>query len=98
MRVTIEIDEKSGSTAITPQTVSASTGSAGADTASSASLSSPPAAVLEIAAATGALNGGPAPNASGSTDSAPHPFHSRGGAMSEATHAEAISGGTAGKV
>jgi hypothetical protein len=90
MRVTIEIDEKSGSTAITP-----STGSSGADTASSAST--PPPEVLAIAAATGALNGGPAPGASGSTDSGPHPFHSRGGAVSDATHAGSISGGEAAK-
>jgi hypothetical protein len=93
MRVTIEIDEKSGSTAITP-----STGSSGADTASSASTLSPPPEVMAIAAATGALNGGPAPGASGSTDSGPHPFHSRGGAMSEATHAAAVSGGAAERV
>ena len=95
MRVTIEIDEKSGGTAITPNN-SASTGFAGADTVSSASALSPPPEVLAIAAATGALNGGPAPNASGSLDAAPHPFHARG-AMSEVAHAEAISGGTAAK-
>jgi hypothetical protein len=97
MRVTIEIDEKSGSTAITPSTASAGTGSSGADTASSASAPSPPPEVMAIAAATGALNGGPAPGASGTTDSGPHPFHSRGAAVSDATHAAAVSGGEAAK-
>jgi hypothetical protein len=95
MRVTIEIDEKSGSAATTANTISGSTSTPRADTVSTAS---PPPDVLEIAAATGAINGGPAPGTSGSTDSGPHPFHSRGGAMSEAAHAAAISGGEAAKV
>jgi hypothetical protein len=95
MRVTIEIDEKSGSTATTANIVSGSTSTPGVNAVSTAS---PPPDVLEIAAATGAINGGPAPGASGSTDSGPHPFHSRGGAMSDAAHAAAISGGAAAKV
>ena len=94
MRVTIEIDEKSGNAATTANTVSGSTSSPAADTVSTAS---PPPDVLEIAAATGAINGGPAPGTSGSTGSGPHPFHSRGGAMSEAAHAAAVSGGAAPK-
>ena len=97
MRVTIEIDEKSGSSGTTSNTASGSSSSPGADAVSTASTVSPPPDVLAIAAATGAINGGPAPGTSGSTDSAPHPFHSRGGAMSEAAHAAAISGGAAAK-
>lgn len=97
MRVTIEIDEKSGSSAITPSAASGSTSSPGTDTASSGPTLSPPPEVMAIAAATGALNGGAAPNTSGSTDSAPHPFHSRGAAVSDATHAAAVSGGEAAK-
>jgi hypothetical protein len=89
MRVTIDIDEKSGSTAITPNAASSSASSPAADTAPS---SSPPPEVMAIATATGAFNGGPAPNTS--SDAAPHPFHSHA-AVSETTHAAAESGGTA---
>jgi hypothetical protein len=98
MRVTIEIDEKSGNVATTAATPSGSAGSQTAETVSAAPVLTPPPDVLAIAAATGAINGGPAPDTSGSTASAPHPFQSRGGAMSEVAHAAAISGGAASKV
>ncbi len=62
---------------------------------SETSAATPPQDILELAAATGSINGGPAPSISASSDSAPHSYQSRGGAMSEAAHAAATSGGAA---
>ena len=93
MRITIEIDEKTGSAATSsaPETqVAASAPSVPA----APSLDSPPSDVLALAAASGAINAGPAPTSSGSTDSAPHPFVSSG-ATPQATPAAALSAGSA---
>jgi hypothetical protein len=98
MRITIEIDEKSG-TAPANSSV-AITGSApsspGPATPAVSPASGPPPDILAVAAATGAINAGPAPTLSQTNDSAPHPFISQGDGMpgSMATTA-AISAGSA---
>jgi hypothetical protein len=97
MRITIEIDEKSG-------TVSAESGAAltgvappgwGATPPAAASVAGPPPDVLALAAATGAINAGPAPTFLGPSDSAPHPFISQGGRLSSTSPSAAISAGPA---
>lgn len=97
MRVTIEIDEKTGTASTASGESGSSTSAPGAEASAGGSTSAPPAEVLQLAAASGALNGGPAPDIAAATASAPHPFHSRGGAMTEAAHAAAVSGGAAAK-
>lgn len=96
MRITIEVDEKSGPTS-GEATSPGSSSSIHLSTAAtpSVTVSSPPADVMEQAAASGAINAGPAPAQAGATSVAPHPFHSQVGAMSEAAKAAAESGGPA---
>lgn len=94
MRITIEIDEKSGS--VTPDLAATNSDVQPVGQAAMAASSAPPAEVLALAAATGAINGGPAPTfAAASADSAPHPFISRGGTMTETGRTAAISAGSA---
>jgi hypothetical protein len=96
MRITIEIDDKSGTVpANSGPAISAITSPApSAVSPAAASVEAPPPDVLTVAAATGAINAGPAPTFSQLSDSAPHPFVSRGGAISEATRAAAVSAGS----
>ncbi len=92
MRVTIEIDEKSGVASANPGAGVGSPGSGNAN--ADASTHTPPVDVLKLAAETGAIDGGPAPNISASIDSPPHPLHAH--KVSEAaTQASAISAGAA---
>jgi hypothetical protein len=96
MRITIELDEKGGSAAVG----AANTGGSvhpllSVAATSSMAASSPPAEVLEQAAAGGAINAGPAPAQGAATSAAPDPFHLPGGAMTEAANTTALSGGPA---
>ncbi len=88
MRITIEIDEKSG----TPPANSTAPSGPGAAGPASGAPPNPPA----VAAATDALDGGAAPVLSGADDSAPHPFISlRGGTQGSTAPTAAVSAGSA---
>lgn len=94
MRITIEIDEKSGTAAANSSM--AITGTALSGPGAAGPASGPPPNVLAVAAATNALDGGPAPVLSGADDSAPHPFISlRGGTQGSTATTAAISAGSA---
>jgi hypothetical protein len=84
MKITIELDEKNGTA---PPTTSVGHTAAVPATVSSAALSPE---VLATAAAMGALNGGPAPNLSGTGDSSPNAFL---GQSSASQAASATAGG-----
>jgi len=93
MRITIDIDDKSGNVSTNSGTGSGASANASGANSTGASAETPPPDVLALAAATGAINGGPAPTVT--SGSAPHPFISRGGGMLEQEHAQAISAGSA---
>ena len=90
MRITIEIDEKSG--AVSSPSPAAPAAEPGAPLQQAAPQ--PPADVLALAAASGAINAGPAPANASATTAAPDPFHSSVAAAVEA-HAGAVSAGSA---
>ncbi len=102
MRITINID---GQQADSVKTDAGSGGGGGQPGASMSAAeanqgvgqtsSGAPAEVLALAAATGAINAGPAPIAAGQQSAAPHPFLSPGSGMSETERAAATSGGSA---
>jgi hypothetical protein len=97
MRITIEIDDKFGTAPASPSVATSAVTSPapGAVSPVAVSVEGVPPDVLAGVAATSAINAGPAPTLSGPSDSAPHPFVSPGGAMSEATRAAAVSAGSA---
>lgn len=98
MRITIELDEKGGSAAAEGAKPSGSVHPLLSVAATpSMTIYSPPAEILEQAAASGAINAGPAPAQGTATSAAPDPFHSPGGAMTEAAKSTAESGGPAPK-
>jgi hypothetical protein len=93
MRITIEIDEKSGELA-TSSSVPPTVPAAAPLPASPVHVVAPPDVIAAAAAANGALNGGPAPTFTGSNESAPHAFVSQDAAASSSISG-AVSAGSA---